>query len=257
MAAEVLTGRDGCVLTITLNRPEVFNALTRSLQAELREALDVAADSAVRCVVLTGSGKGFCAGQDLRELEALAGSVADALEESYHPVVRRIRALDKPVICALNGVAAGAGLSLAMACDLRIAAESASLVPGFIAIGLVPDAGGTWFLQRQLGFARAFEWMCSNRRLSADEALGWGLVSEVVADDLFQERVAALAAEWGARPTRAVAATKRLLDHAATTELESQLALESSLQQLAVETHDFAEGVAAFLEKRPGRFTGE
>jgi 2-(1,2-epoxy-1,2-dihydrophenyl)acetyl-CoA isomerase len=257
MAEQLLTSREGAALTITLNRPEVFNALTRSLQVELRGALDVAADPAIRCVVLTGAGKGFCAGQDLRELEPLAGSVADALEESYHPVTRRIRALDKPVICALNGVAAGAGLSLAMACDLRIAAESASLVPGFIAIGLVPDAGGTWFLQRQLGFARAFEWMCSNRRLSAHEALDWGLVSEVIADDHFPEHVATLATDWASRPTRAVAATKHLLDHAATAELESQLALESSLQQQVIETRDFAEGVAAFLEKRPGRFTGE
>ena len=187
MAEQVLTSRDGAVLTITLNRPEVFNALTRSLQLELGAALEAAADPAIRCVVLTGAGKGFCAGQDLHELDALAGSVATALEETYHPVTRRIRALEKPVICALNGVAAGAGLSLALACDLRVAAESSSLVPGFIAIGLVPDAGGTWFLHRQLGFARAFEWMCSNRRLSAHEALAWGLVSEVVADDRFAE----------------------------------------------------------------------
>jgi 2-(1,2-epoxy-1,2-dihydrophenyl)acetyl-CoA isomerase len=255
--AEIATSREGAVFTVTLNRPEVFNALTRTLQLELAEALDVAADPSIRCVVLTGAGKGFCAGQDLRELEALSGSVAEALEETYHPVVRRIRALEKPVICALNGVAAGAGLSLALACDLRVAAESASLVPGFIGIGLVPDAGGTLFLQRQLGFARAFEWMCSNRRLSAAEALDWGLVSEVIGDDRFQFRVPEHAADWAARPTSAVAATKRLLDHAATAELEAQLALEASLQQRAVGTHDFTEGVAAFLEKRPGRFTGE
>ncbi len=257
MADEVLIGREGGVLTITLNRPQVFNALTRSLQAELRAALDEAADPSVRCVVVTGAGKGFCAGQDLHEFGELSGSISDALEETYHPVVRRIRALEKPVICALNGVAAGAGLSLAMACDVRVAAESAGLVPGFIAIGLVPDAGGTWFLRQQLGGARAFEWMCSNRRLSAAEALEWGLVSEVVADVAFAVRVAELAAEWAARPTAAVAATKRLFDHAVTGDLESQLALESQLQQRAVETRDFAEGVAAFIEKRPGRFTGE
>jgi 2-(1,2-epoxy-1,2-dihydrophenyl)acetyl-CoA isomerase len=257
VAAEVLTEQQGAVLTITLNRPEVFNALTRTLLTELREALDAAATRAIRCVVLTGAGKGFCAGQDLHEFEELSASVADALEETYHPVVRGIRALDKPVICALNGVTAGAGLSLAMACDVRVAAESASLVPGFIAIGLVPDAGGTWFLQRQLGFARAFEWMCSNRRLLATEALEWGLVSEVIADEAFPARVAALATEWAKRPTVAVAATKRLLDHAATAGLEEQLALESMLQQRAVGTRDFAEGVSAFLEKRPGRFSGE
>jgi 2-(1,2-epoxy-1,2-dihydrophenyl)acetyl-CoA isomerase len=257
MADEVLTERDGAVLTITLNRPEVFNALARTLLIELREALDAATDPAIRCVVLTGAGKGFCAGQDLREFGETSGSVAEALEETYHPITRRIRALEKPVIGALNGVAAGAGLSLAMACDVRVAAESTSLVPGFIAIGLVPDAGGTWFLHRQLGFARAFEWMCSNRRLSAAEALEWGLVSEVITDEAFSARVVAIAAEWAERPTAAVAATKRLFDHAGTTELEAQLALEATLQQRAVGTRDFAEGVSAFLEKRPGRFTGE
>lgn len=257
MADEVLTERNGAVLTITLNRPEVFNALTRTLLTKLGEALDVATAPAIRCVVLTGAGKGFCAGQDLHEFEEISGLVADALEETYHPVIRAIRALEKPVIGAVNGVGAGAGLSLAMACDVRVAAESMRLVPGFIAIGLVPDAGGTWFLQRQLGFARAFEWMCSNRRLSATEALEWGLVSEVIADEAFPARVAALAADWAERPTVAVAATKRLLDHAATAELEEQLALESMLQQRAVGTRDFAEGVSAFLEKRPGRFSGE
>jgi 2-(1,2-epoxy-1,2-dihydrophenyl)acetyl-CoA isomerase len=256
MDEQLLTSREGAVLTITLNRPEVFNALTRGLQLELRDALDTAADPAIRCVVLTGAGKGFCAGQDLSELEQLSGSVADALEETYHPIVRRIRALDKPVVCALNGVAAGAGLSLALACDVRVAAESTSLVPGFIAIGLVPDAGGTWFLQRQLGFARAFDWMCSNRRLTATEALEWGLVSEVVPDDGFAARVAEVAAEWAARPTVAVAATKRLLDHAATVGLEAQLVREAAAQDKAMHTSDFREGVMAFLETRPAIYKG-
>ena len=158
------------------------------------------------------------------------------------------------MLAALNGVAAGAGVSLACACDVRIAAADARLVPGFIGIGLVPDSGGSWFIHRLLGW-RAFEWMATNRPLSAPEALEWGLVSEVVEEDL-AARAAELAAEWAARPTRGVALTKRLFEHAWTASLEEQLALEADLQQQATGTADFAEGVQAFLEKRPPRFTG-
>ncbi|MGI8974536.1 MAG: enoyl-CoA hydratase-related protein [Gaiella sp.] len=256
MAGEVLTQRDGAVLTITLNRPEAYNAFTRELHVELRKALETATDPSVRCVVVTGAGKGFCAGQDLREFGELSSTVGDALEETYHPNVRLVRGLEKPVLAAVNGAAAGAGLSFAMACDLRIASEAATFVPGFVGIGLVPDAGGTWFLQRLLGFARAFEWMSSNRRLSAAEALDWGLVSEVVPADAFSGRVAELAAEWAARPTHAVARTKRLFEHAHDAGLEEQLAFEARLQQEAVTSADFREGVAAFLEKRAPVFTG-
>lgn len=256
MTEQVLTSREGAVLTIALNRPDVFNALTRTLQLELRDALDAAALPEVRAVVLTGAGKAFCAGQDLHELNELPGTVADVLEELYHPIVCQLRELRKPVIGALNGVAAGAGLSLAMACDLRIAAESASLVPGFSGIGLVPDAGGTWFLARELGFARAFDWLGSNRRLSAAEALSWGLVSEVVADEAFHGRVAGVAADWAARPTVAIAETKLLLEQAATAAFEAQLAREATAQSVVVATADFAEGVAAFLEKRPADYKG-
>lgn len=256
MTGTVLTSRDGAVLTITLNRPEAFNALTRELHHELAAALADGADPAVRCVVLTGAGRGFCAGQDLTEFAAISGTVGDALEETYHPNVRAIRALDKPVLAALNGAAAGAGLSLALACDVRVASEAAVLVPGFVGIGLVPDAGGSWALARLLGFARAFDWMCSNRRLSADEACAWGLVSEVVPTETFAARVAELAREWAERPTHAVGATKRLLDHAHTATLDDQLALEAQLQQRCVESSDFVEGVTAFREKRAPRFTG-
>jgi len=254
--SEILTVRRGAVLTITLNRPEVYNALNRPLQHALRAALEEAADEAVRAVVVTGAGRGFCAGQDLREFAELPGSIRDALEDTYHPNVRLIRALEKPVIAAVNGAAAGAGLSLASACDVRIASDAASFTPGFAGIGLVPDAGGTWFLHRLLGFARAFEWMSSNRRLGADEALDWGLVSEVVPAGSFEQRVAEVAAAWAALPTRAVAMTKRLFEHAHTAALEEQLALEAELQHAAMQTADFAEGVAAFLEKRPPSFTG-
>lgn len=256
MADEVLTSRDGAVLTITFNRPEVYNAFNRELHAALHDALEAAEDPAVRCVVITGAGKGFCAGQDLKEFGAVSASISEALETTYHPNVRLVRSLAKPVIAAVNGPAAGAGLSFACACDLRVVAESGTFVPGFVGIGLVPDAGGTWFVHRLLGFARAFEWMGSNRRLSAAEALEWGLVSEVIPDEAFASRVAEIAAEWASRPTQALGRTKQLFEHAYTAGLEGQLALEAELQQASVGTADFAEGVSAFLEKRTPRFTG-
>jgi 2-(1,2-epoxy-1,2-dihydrophenyl)acetyl-CoA isomerase len=257
MPGEVLTSRDGAVLTITLNRPDVYNALNADLHRALQATLsEDASDPAVRAVVITGAGKGFCAGQDINEFQALDIPIQDALEQTYHPNVRAIRALEKPVIAAVNGPAAGAGLSLACACDVRIASDAAAFVPGFVGIALVPDAGGSWFVHRLLGFARAFEWMCSNRRLSAAEALDWGLVSEVVPAAELERRTGELAAFWAALPTRAVAGTKRLFDNAHDAGLEDQLALEAELQQAATVTADFREGVAAFLAKRPPEFTG-
>jgi 2-(1,2-epoxy-1,2-dihydrophenyl)acetyl-CoA isomerase len=255
---DVLVDRDGAVLTLTLNRPDVYNAFNRALHAALAEGLAEAADPSVRAVVITGAGKGFCAGQDLKEFSELSGtgSIGDGLEATYHPNIRAIRALEKPVIAAVNGVAAGAGLSLAVACDVRIAADTATFVPGFVGIGLVPDSGGSWFLHRLLGFSRAFEWMTSNRRLSAAEALEWGLVSSVLPAEGFAEGVKEHAARWAEAPTRAVALTKRLFEQAFTNGLEEQLALEAELQGEASGTNDFGEGVAAFLEKRPPRFTG-
>ena len=167
--AEVETRRDGGVTTITLNRPEVFNAFNAALHARLGDALAEAADPEVRAVVITGAGRGFCAGQDLTEFRE-SPDIGEALRGTYHPNIRAIRALEKPVIAAINGAAAGAGLSLACACDVRIASDAAVLAPGFIGIGLVPDAGGAYFLARILGVPRAFEWMASGRRLTADEA---------------------------------------------------------------------------------------
>ncbi len=256
MADEVLTARAGTVLTITLNRPEVFNACNRALHAALREALDEAADPDVRAVVVTGAGRGFCSGQDLKEFSELPGGIRDALEETYHPNIRAIRALEKPVVAAINGPVAGAGLSLACACDVRIASEHATFVPGFIGIGLIPDAGGSWFVHRLLGFARAFEWMVSNRRLGADDALAWGLVSEVAAADDFAPRVEELAGWYAGLPTRGVALTKQLFEHAYTASLEEQLELEAELQQAATSTEDFGEGVQAFIDKRTPKFEG-
>ena len=254
--SDVLTSRDGGVMTITLNRPDVFNAFNRNLHHELRLALESAADPDIRAVVITGAGRGFCAGQDVREFAALEGPLSETLEQTYHPNVRLIRSLDKPVVAAVNGPAAGAGLSFACACDIRVASSAAAFVPGFIGIGLAPDAGGTWFLHRLLGFARAFEWMISNRKLSADEALSWGLVSEVIPAEHFDARVAEIGATLAALPTLAVGLTKQLFERAHTSSLEEQLAAEAELQQRAVESADFAEGVAAFLEKRSATYSG-
>jgi 2-(1,2-epoxy-1,2-dihydrophenyl)acetyl-CoA isomerase len=254
--AEVETSRDGGVLTITLNRPEAYNALTTSMHAALRAALDEARAPDVRAVVVTGAGKGFCAGQDMKEFESVGRDIAGHLEASYHPNVRAIRALEKPVIAAVNGAAAGAGLSLACVCDLRIAADNAMFVPGFIGIGLVPDSGGTYFLARLLGPSRAFAWMTSNRRLTAAEAHAWGLVDEVVEADALQARVVELATTYAVGPTAAIGMTKRLFARAARSTLDEQLSLEAQLQSAATKTVDFREGVAAFLEKRPPRFSG-
>ncbi len=253
--AEVEVARDGAVQTITLNRPDVLNAFNRALHAGLRDALKEARDPDVRAVVITGAGRGFCAGQDLTEFQE-APDVGSSLRETYHPNVLAIRALEKPVIAAVNGACAGAGLSLACACDIRIASESAAFVPGFVGIGLIPDAGGTYFIHRLLGAPRAFEWMSSNRRLTAAEAHAWGLVSEVVEADALAARAAELAATYAALPTRAIGMTKRLFDHADTATLEEQLEMEAQLQAVAAQTEDFREGVAAFVEKRPPRFSG-
>src|SRR5690348_12605075 len=254
--AEVEITRDGAVQTITLNRPDKMNAFNRALHAALKEALREARDPEVRAVVITGAGRGFCAGQDLTEFGE-AGDVGAALRATYHPNILAIRALEKPVIAAVNGACAGAGLSLACACDIRIASDSAAFVPGFIGIGLIPDAGGSYFIHRLLGASRAFEWMTSNRRLTAAEAHAWGLVSEVVEAGSFAERTAELAASYAAMPTRAVGMTKRLFDNADSATLEEQLELEAQLQAAAAATADFREGVAAFVEKRPPSFSGK
>jgi 2-(1,2-epoxy-1,2-dihydrophenyl)acetyl-CoA isomerase len=225
------------------------------VHAELQAALEAAREAEVRAVVITGAGRGFSAGQDLNEFGE-AGDIASMLRATYHVNVMAIRSLEKPVIAAVNGVCAGAGLSLACACDIRLASDAAFFVPGFVGIGLIPDSGGSYFLQRLLGTPRAFEWMTSNRRLTAAEAHAWGLVSEVVEADAFATHVAERAAALAAAPTRAIASTKRLYDEAGTSTLEEQLEREAEAQAEAAGTEDFREGVTAFVEKREPRFSG-
>ncbi len=254
--AEVETTREGAVLTITLNRPDVLNAFNQAVHDGLAAALEEARAEEVRAVVVTGAGRGFCVGQDLTEFREASGDISERLRSLYHPNIRAIRALEKPVIASVNGAAAGAGLSLACACDIRIASGSASFVPAFINIGLVPDSGGSYFIRRLLGTARAFEWMSSGRKLTAAEAHAWGLVSEVLEGEGLASRAGELAAELASLPTRGIGMTKRLFDHAETATLEEQLELEAQLQSEATKTADFAEGVAAFLEKRAPRFEG-
>lgn len=254
--AAVETSREGAVLTITLNRPDVLNAFNSEMHRGLAAALKDARDADVRAVVLTGAGRGFCVGQDLTEFREAPGDIGQRLRENYHPNILAIRALEKPVIAAVNGVAAGAGVSIACACDIRVSADTASFVPAFINIGLIPDSGGSFFVTRILGPARAFEWLASGRRLTASEAQAWGLVSEVVEEGSLAVSVADLAAQLAALPTRGVGMTKRLVDSALTATLEQQLDREAQLQAAATQSEDFSEGVAAFLEKRPPQFRG-
>jgi len=248
----------GGVLTVTMNRPEVFNALNETMKTELNDAFREAAKTpAVRCVVLRGAGeKAFCSGQDLKEHAGTKRSLRDSLEKMYNPLIRKMRTIEKPVIGMINGVAAGAGCSLALACDMRIMSETAKLIEIFIRIGLVPDSGSHWFLPRLVGYSRAFEYAATGRDIGAAEAESVGLVNRVVAPDRLVAETMQLAASLAAAPTTAIGYIKRTLNRALASDLEEILAYEAVMQQAASETADHAEGVRAFLEKRPPRFTG-
>ena len=254
--SEVLVAHEGAVQTITLNRPDVLNALDLATHEALAAALTRSRDDDVRAVVLTGAGRGFCVGQDVSAFPSDPEAVGDLLRRYFNPAVRALRELPKPVIAAVNGPAAGAGLALALACDLRVASDSAALVPAFLGIGLVPDSGLTHTLPRVIGPAAAFDWLVSGRRIGADEALAMGLVNQVVPNAELGPCVAQLAADLAARPTVAIGLTKQLIDQSAGRSLEDQLDQEARAQTVAAAGEDFAEGVAAFLEKRPPRFTG-
>ena len=242
---------------ITLNRPERLNALTAEMADAMIAALDAAQeDEACRAVLLTGAGRGFCAGQDLTAIvDAGPDDIADLLD-SYHPLIEKIRALPLPVVCAVNGVAAGAGRNLALACDIVMAARSASFVQAFARIGLVPDCGGTWFLPRLVGTARARALVMLAEPLPAETAAEWGMIWQAVDDDRLMPEAQALTARLASGATVALGLIKQALDESGDNDLADQLDLERDLQVEAAATPDHAEGVRAFLEKRPPVFTG-
>jgi 2-(1,2-epoxy-1,2-dihydrophenyl)acetyl-CoA isomerase len=259
---QLIVDRDGAVATIRLNNAAKLNALSETLTRELIEALEgLVGDPEVRALVLTGEGRGFCSGADLGGMadEYRAGGRArpsDLLDEGYAKIVRLMVEAPKPVIAAVNGVAAGAGLSLALACDLRVASEAATFSMAFVRIGLVPDSGASYFLPRIVGAAAALELSITGERIDAERALRMGLVSRVSPADSLLADAAALAAELAALPTKAIALTKELLRDASSLSLDDALALESRLQDAATQTEDHREGVLAFLDKRTPEFRG-
>jgi 2-(1,2-epoxy-1,2-dihydrophenyl)acetyl-CoA isomerase len=247
------------VATLTLNRPDKLNSFTRTMHEELSTALDQVEASKARALVITGAGRGFCAGQDLADLDFTPGAMTNLgvlIDRYFNPLVRRLQASPLPVIAAVNGIAAGAGANLAMACDLIVAARSASFVQAFVKIGLVPDSGGTWFLPRRVGEARALGLALTGDKLGAEQAEAWGLVWKVVEDDQLQSAALKLASQLAQQPAKAIAAIKHAIRAAANNTLDQQLDLERDVQRELGDSHDYAEGVAAFKEKRPPRFDG-
>jgi|SRR3954462_2581639 2-(1,2-epoxy-1,2-dihydrophenyl)acetyl-CoA isomerase len=260
--ASVLFSLDAGVLTLTLNRPEKLNALNSEMLEQLARALERAKhESEIRAVLLTGAGRGFCTGQDLAERDVRPGAppidLSISLGKYYNPLVRRMRELPKPIVCAVNGVAAGAGANLALACDLVIAARSASFVQVFSRLGLLPDAGGTYFLPRLIGSARAMGLALLAEKLSAEQAAEWGLIWKVVEDAHLSTEASALAQQLASGPTRGYGLLKRALYASAGNSLDAQLDLERDLQREAGLSDDYREGVTAFKEKRTPRFTGK
>jgi len=247
--SSVLRERHGSVFIVTLNRPDSLNAFNADVHRELSDAWHEASDPQVRAVVLTGNGRGFCAGADLTSPPSTQSLGNSTLRHTFNAHTLAMAGLEKPVIAAVNGAAAGAGLSLACAADFRLASSAAKFVPAFVDIGLVPDAGGSWFITRLLGYSRAFEWLASNRRLDATEALQWGLVSEVLEPPQLINRALQIAEQLGGKPGRAVGLTKRLLTQATRNSLAEQLEAEVALQNLALLDPERAQARAAMLER--------
>jgi 2-(1,2-epoxy-1,2-dihydrophenyl)acetyl-CoA isomerase len=262
MASEfIITEMVSGVMKITLNRPDVLNSFNAQMARELRGALDKArADKAVRAILITGAGRAFCAGQDLSEVPPPTEGIADlgaTVRATYTPIITAIRKLELPVVCAVNGVAAGAGANIALACDIVFAAESASFIQSFAKIGLVPDSSGTFFLPRIVGLPRATAMMMTAEKIDARRAYEMGMVYRVCAAEALQREAMSLASELASMPTRGLGLTKRALNASLGNDLDAQLELEAELQREAGRTRDFAEGVSAFLEKRKPNFTGE
>lgn len=250
---------DGGVLKITLNRPDKFNSFNREMALQLQEQLDrAAADTTIRAVYLTGEGKAFCAGQDLSEaIDDSGPGIERIVREHYNPVIHKIRSLEKPVICAVNGVAAGAGANIALACDIVIAGSSVAFIQAFSKIGLIPDSGGTFFLPRLIGFGKASALMMLGDKVSAADAEKMGMIYKVVDDANLQAEALAVAKTMADMPTKAIGLTKKLLNQSMTNSLVQQLEYEADMQIHAAATYDYNEGVSGFLEKRKPIFKGE
>ena len=261
MSETVLVETHGDWLQITLNRPDKLNCLNKSMHLALRAALQQAHDQAARAVLITGAGRGFCAGQDLGDRRPGTSDwppdLQQTLNDYFNPNIKLITSLPAPVICAVNGVAAGAGMSIALACDMVLAADSASFIQSFSKIGLVPDAGSSWILPRRVGMARAMGLALTATPLSAVDAEAWGLIWKRYEDDALLQAARAMAEQLASGPTAAFASTKMLMQRAATADIETQLDHEAHAQKLCATSTDYTEGVQAFLDKRAPRFTGQ
>ncbi|MBB4570959.1 2-(1,2-epoxy-1,2-dihydrophenyl)acetyl-CoA isomerase PaaG [Rhizobium leucaenae] len=248
------------LLRLTLNRPDKLNSFNEDMHLALRRGLERARDDAeIRAVLLTGSGRGFCAGQDLGDRDPRKGTpdLGHTIETYYNPLLRLIRTIEKPIVCAVNGVAAGAGANIALACDITLAARSSRFIQAFAKIGLVPDSGGTWSLPRLIGEARAKALVLTAEPLSAEKAADWGLIWKAVDDEQLLDEATKLGQQLASGPTKGLGLTKRAIQAAATNSLDQQLDLERDLQREAGHSADYAEGVSAFLDKRKPEFKGQ
>jgi 2-(1,2-epoxy-1,2-dihydrophenyl)acetyl-CoA isomerase len=250
------------IAVLTLNRPDKLNSFTQAMHLEVRDALTrLQADGSVRVLLLTGAGRGFCAGQDLSDRAVEPGSpgvdLGDSVEKFYAPLVMTLRSLPVPVICAVNGVAAGAGANLALACDIVLAAKSASFIEAFCKLGLIPDTGGTWHLPRLIGLARATGLAMLGEKLTAEKAEQWGLIWRAVPDEALMDEAMAMATHFATAPTKGLAFTKKALQASYANTLPDQLQLEAQMMRELGYSHDYREGVAAFMAKRPANFKGE